>query len=218
MNDLSGLRIQALRFDADTMQVTLANGLRLEPPLTRYPRLQQATPAQRQAWQSTADGHGADWPALVAPVAGEGAGLFNVLDLLWDQRYDHALHRLHAQQWHFEALAPEDRELVALWRMEADINNGGFMQFLCNWGDATCQCALQALAAMGAVRTRESLAGMRGLFDRLEDDPAITSLHDLYGALTEDEQRRLEAFEEAYYAQPEFLARLGLLHYGPEPG
>jgi hypothetical protein len=29
---------------------------------------------------------------------------------------------------------PVQHELVALWRMEADINNGGFLQFLGNWG------------------------------------------------------------------------------------
>ncbi|KAG1321809.1 hypothetical protein G6F63_013629 [Rhizopus arrhizus] len=81
--------------------------------------------------------------------------------------------------------------------MEADINNGGFMQFLCNWGDPTCQLALRALQAMGAVQTHAILAGMRGLLDRLEDDPAITQLHDLYGAMTEQEQDALHAFDEA---------------------
>ncbi|MGE8453951.1 MAG: DMP19 family protein, partial [Pseudomonadales bacterium] len=111
----------------------------------------------------------------------------------------------------------EDQQLVALWRMEADVNDGGFMQFLCNWGDPTCQLALRALQAMGAVQTHAILAGMRGLLDRLEDDPAITQLHDLYGAMTEQEQDALHAFDEAYFERPEDLARLGLKNFGPEP-
>lgn len=57
---------------------------------------------------------------------------------------------------------------------------------------------------------------MRGLLDRLEDDPAIEELADLYDALSEDEQQALEAFEEAYFERPEDLARLGLLHFGAE--
>ncbi len=101
--------------------------------------------------------------------------------------------------------------------MEADINNGGFMQFLCNWGDPTCQLALRALQAMGAVQTHAILAGMRGLLDRLEDDPEIKELTDLYGAMTDEEQAALHAFDEAYFERPEDLARLGLQHFGPEP-
>ncbi|PAM69143.1 DUF4375 domain-containing protein [Stenotrophomonas maltophilia] len=124
--------------------------------------------------------------------------------------------RLKDAGWTLDALSDEDQQLVALWRMEADINNGGFMQFLCNWGDPTCQLALRALQAMGAVQTHAILAGMRGLLDRLEDDPAIEELADLYDALSEDEQQALEAFEEAYFERPEDLARLGLLHFGAE--
>ncbi|KRG48503.1 hypothetical protein ARC23_16680 [Stenotrophomonas beteli] len=118
--------------------------------------------------------------------------------------------------WTLDALSDEDQQLVALWRMEADINNGGFMQFQCNWGDPTCQLALRALQAMGAMQTHAILAGMRGLLDRLEDDPAIEELADLYDALSEDEQQALEAFEDAYFERPEDLARLGLLHFGAE--
>ena len=79
--------------------------------------------------------------------------------------------------------------------MEADINNGGFMQFLCNWGDPTCQLALFALGKIGATRTHAILAGMRGLIDRFEAAPEVIELNDIYGAMTEAEQARLQELD-----------------------
>jgi hypothetical protein len=211
---LSAFRIQSIHFDATHVHLQLANGAQVGEFLTRNPRLEKASAKKRAQWVLTDDGLGANWPALWPASA---TGMVNVLDLLWDARYEGAMQRLHALDWKLDALSAQDQQLVALWRMEADINNGGFMQFLCNWGDPTCQLALQGLRAIGAVQTHAALAGMRGLLDRLEDDPAVTELSDLYEAMTPEEQDALEQFEEAYYARPEDLARLGLLHFGPEP-
>ena len=211
---LSAFRIQSIHFDATHVYLQLASGAQVAEFLTRNPRLEKASAKQRAQWVLTDDGLGANWPALSPASA---TGVVYVLDLLWDARYEHAMQRLHALDWALDALSAQDQLLVALWRMEADINNGGFMQFLCNWGDPTCQLALRALQAMGATQTHAILAGMRGLLDRLEDDPAIKELTDLYGAMSEDEQQALEAFEDDYYARPEDLARLGLKHFGAEP-
>jgi hypothetical protein len=35
--------------------------------------------------------------------------------------------------------------------------------------------------------------------------------------MNEDEQQALDDFDAAYFERPEDLARLGLLHFGPEP-
>lgn len=45
-----------------------------------------------------------------------------------------------------------ERELAALWRLEADVNNGAYVQFLCNWGDESHDYASQALKKIGAKR------------------------------------------------------------------
>ena len=50
----------------------------------------------------------------------------------------------------------DEQEIAALWKLFVDINNGGFIQFFCNWG-YPCLCY-----------------AMRGL-ERMED----TSLYDL---------------------------------------
>jgi hypothetical protein len=50
------------------------------------------------------------------------------------------------------AVLPEEwqRELAALWRLEADVNNGGYLQFLQNWGLQTYDHALAGLRKIGA--------------------------------------------------------------------
>ncbi len=208
------LRVTDVAFNDDFVLLTLADGRHTRQPLRWAPALHEADATQRAQWVLTADGLGVNWPAL---LPAQERGVVDVPNQVWDDRYEAALARLQTHAWKLDALSDKDQQLVALWRMEADINNGGFMQFLCNWGDPTCQLALRALQAMGATQTHAILAGMRGLLDRLEDDPAIKELTDLYGAMSEDEQQALEAFEDDYYARPEDFARLGLLHFGAEP-
>jgi hypothetical protein len=204
-------RIRDLSLTDTHVVLTLANGRTLHEPIRRHIRLEKGSPAERAQWQLVDDGHGVVWPALLAPSA---EGMLNVRDLLWDAVYERALATLQAAGWQLDSLSPRDQELVALWRMEADINNGGFMQFLCNWGDPTCQLALGALKKIGAARTHAILADMRGLIDRFEESPEVVQLNDIYGAMTEDEQARLQELDEAYFEYPDNLARLGLAYYG----
>lgn len=208
-------RIRDLSLTDTHVVLTLANGRTLHEPIRRHIRLEKGGPAERAQWQLVDDGHGVVWPALLAPSA---EGMLNVRDLLWDEVYERALATLQAAEWQLDRLSPRDQELVALWRMEADINNGGFMQFLCNWGDPTCQLALGALKKIGAARTHAILADMRGLIDRFEESPEVVQLNDIYGAMTEDEQARLQELDEAYFEYPDNLARLGLAYYGAAAG
>jgi hypothetical protein len=63
--------ISAVRFDAtaigvtvteDRLLVTLADGRELAAPLAWFPRLSEATDAQRQHWRLIGRGHGIHWP------------------------------------------------------------------------------------------------------------------------------------------------------------
>lgn len=204
-------RIRTIELSGTHLLLTLANGQELSEPISRHIRLAQASPADREHWQLVDDGHGVVWPALLEPSP---QGMLNVHDLLWDQRYEQALAALSAAGWELDRISAQDRELVALWRMEADINNGGFMQFLCNWGDETCQLALQALRKVGALHMLAVLSRMRGLIDRFEAMPEVVQLNDIYGAMTEQEQQELETLDRAFWEYPDPLSRLGLRCYG----
>jgi hypothetical protein len=48
----------------DTLTVDLADGRTIAAPLVWYPRLQQGTTEERNAWRLIAGGRGIHWPAL----------------------------------------------------------------------------------------------------------------------------------------------------------
>lgn len=51
-------------FDADRLHVDLADGRRISAPLDWFPRLLQATPAQRGNWELIGRGIGIHWPEV----------------------------------------------------------------------------------------------------------------------------------------------------------
>lgn len=61
---------KSVRFDADSMWVELADGRVLGVPLTWFPRLLRATPAQRMAVELSA--MGLHWPDLDEDIAVAG--------------------------------------------------------------------------------------------------------------------------------------------------
>lgn len=58
------------------------------------------------------------------------------------------------------------RELAALWRLEADVNNGAYLQFLVNWGHESYLHASQALKKIGARKMAEIVDRCQSLVDR----------------------------------------------------
>src|SRR6476661_6070997 len=78
--------------------------------------------------------------------------------------------KYHQQTFSHEGLLtslPEDwqRELAAIWRLEADINNGAYLQFLSNWGRETYVYASQALKKIGARKMVQIVDRCQALVD-----------------------------------------------------
>jgi uncharacterized protein DUF2442 len=59
-------------FDADTMWVELADGRNLGIPLSYFPRLLRATPAQRKRYTISGGGVGLHWDALDEDISVKG--------------------------------------------------------------------------------------------------------------------------------------------------
>ncbi|WP_223783205.1 DUF4375 domain-containing protein [Myxococcus sp. AS-1-15] len=153
-----------------------------------------------------------NWPALWPPAP---EGMVSAWAIEQDALYEHALVRLQQVHRDLSALPPDERELVALWRMEADINNGGFMQFFCNWGEETCHLAIEALGRVGAQGTRQCLSDMLNVVAHYGETEEMVSLSDLPGMLTPDERDRLYALDQAFWKYPESLAKAVVRHYAP---
>jgi hypothetical protein len=56
----------------EDLTVELADGRRIIVPLAWYPRLLNATPAERQNWQLLGDGYAMEWPDLDEHIGVEG--------------------------------------------------------------------------------------------------------------------------------------------------
>lgn len=206
-------RITKVSVTESDVIITLANGQRLDEPIRRHIRLEKATPAEREGWVLTADSQGLNWPVLWAPSPN---AMVDVWTILKDRIYDVALHRSRENHHKLVALSARDRNLVALWRLESDVNNGGFLQFFCNWGEETLRIALAALDAIGALETARLVREMHAVIDPFESLVKKT-LEELYGLLLAEDNEALGRLDEAFWNYPDNLPRLVVKHYGEEP-
>ena len=67
-----GERVKDVQFTEDTIAVDLVDGRTIVVPLAWYPRLLDATVAQRQNWQVSGAGYGIYWPDVDEDLSTEG--------------------------------------------------------------------------------------------------------------------------------------------------
>jgi len=65
-------RVADVRFDEDRIVVDLMDGRTIAAPLAWFPRLANATPAQRARWERAGGGYGLHWPELDEDLSTEG--------------------------------------------------------------------------------------------------------------------------------------------------
>src|SRR5437870_1783699 len=65
-------RVAAVAIDEDTLSVRLMDGRTISVPLVWYPRLLNATPAERGNWQLAGGGYGIHWPDIDEDLSTEG--------------------------------------------------------------------------------------------------------------------------------------------------
>ena len=68
----AGEAVRDVHFSDDTLSVDLADGRTITVPLVWYPRLLQATPAQRVNWEIVGAGYGIHWPDVDEDLSAEG--------------------------------------------------------------------------------------------------------------------------------------------------
>jgi len=64
-----GNRATGLRFQNGRLVITLKDDREVSLPLSKYPTLKKATPAQRRHWEMIGPGDGFDWPDLDLQLA-----------------------------------------------------------------------------------------------------------------------------------------------------
>jgi hypothetical protein len=69
---VSDERVSDVRFEDDRLIVDLADGRTIAVPVAWYPRLADATPAQRAKWEVAGAGYGIHWPNIDEDLSTEG--------------------------------------------------------------------------------------------------------------------------------------------------
>jgi hypothetical protein len=65
-------RVADVKVTKDSLSVSLRDGRTISVPLAWYPRLQNATPAQRKNWKVAGGGYGIHWPEIDEDLSTEG--------------------------------------------------------------------------------------------------------------------------------------------------
>jgi hypothetical protein len=65
-------RVLDVAFNDDALSVSLHDGRVISVPLVWYPRLLNATPAQRKNWKIAGGGYGIHWPELDEDLSTHG--------------------------------------------------------------------------------------------------------------------------------------------------
>ena len=65
-------RVLSVDLNDDALSVSLRDGRVITVPLAWYPRLLNATPAQRNNWEIAGGGYGIHWPDLDEDLSTEG--------------------------------------------------------------------------------------------------------------------------------------------------
>ena len=66
------IRVSEARFEADRLVVDLMDGRTISVPVAWFPRLLNATEAERANWQIASGGHGLHWPDIDEDLSVEG--------------------------------------------------------------------------------------------------------------------------------------------------
>ena len=201
------LSIRSIEFTETHVNLTLGDGRTLQEKLSRNPDLLKASAEQRDEWKLIDDGL-VSWPHLGDKVT------LDARWLLWEELCKRANDEAKAKGFKLDELPLRSQEIVALWRLEADGYNGGFMQFFCNWGEANCRIALSALQAIGADATYAIVARQREILERFKDHPELKSYDDIWNLLTQEEQREIGGkLDREFWEAGDEIPRLAALHY-----
>lgn len=143
-----------------------------------------------------------------------------LMETSWMALLDDAVDTLLAKDNDWNALSESEQELAALWKLEMDINNGGFMQFFCNWGVEGYRHAVRGLARVGADQllaiVQQQYELMNQVYGRCREN--IENYWDLPKHFTDSEMTELDQLDEAYWEYPDNLEQLGLACYSKSEG
>jgi len=129
-----------------------------------------------------------------------------------NEAFDEACSRFTGKN--FDALSERDQILVAIWGLEADVNNGGFDQYYYNGSGDQAWFAPTALKTIGAYRMASIVERANAIFGvggpPREPDERQSALF----ALTDADEDAWENLDREFYGYPDDIGALLIAHFG----
>ena len=126
------------------------------------------------------------------------------LDNKWFDRTIKFAEKLSENGDDWNALPEREQELAALWKLQTDMYNGGFIQFFCNWGYDCYLHAVRSLTRLKAERALSIIQQQYQIIRRLEDDKRLKELWDIPKYLTEAEFTKInDELDRQYRDDPD---------------
>ncbi len=115
----------------------------------------------------------------------------------------------------WKKLDMDEQELAALWKLIVDVNNGGFMQFFCNWGYECYWYAMRGIQRIGDRPLLEMLHNTyMTVFDKFKEDDRVKAYWDIPKYITpEDENVLMETNTSFWEEKGEALAETAYKYY-----
>lgn len=135
------------------------------------------------------------------------------LEQYWELCFSPFGHKFAELRPNYQEMEEADSVIAALYWLELEMYNGGFLQFFCNWGYKAYLRAIKGLGAINATITQQLLIRAYGIIQRLENDSQLQELWDIPKHLTEDEITKLSEIDEEYWEDKESIMRLMLLKF-----
>ena len=119
---------------------------------------------------------------------------------LWDDYSIEFNSKLIDSGGDWSRLDEDEQEIAALWKLYVDINNGGFIQFFCNWG-FQCLCyAMRKLKRIEDTSLYDLLDDTYcNVLDKFKNDTRLTAYWDIPEYLTDEDTERLDAADTQFY-------------------
>ena len=97
-------------------------------------------------------------------------------------------------------LDEREQEIAALWKLIADVYNGGFIQFFCNWGFDCFVYALRGIKRVGCAEAYNILNyTYSSVLDKFREDERLEAYWDIPEYLTEEDDNILMETDTAFW-------------------
>ncbi len=140
----------------------------------------------------------------------------DTIDELWEVFTSSVIAKFNASNSNWLVLSAEEQEITALWKLQLDGYNGGFLQFFCNWAAEAYTRYTRATEALERIHAYSTLQVVRNAYHiiaRLEEDERLTALWDIPRYLTHTETEQLDALDRQFWQAATEITQLAYPFY-----